>query len=276
LGEGKGRCLLRPYRAFVAANSFAHHREQNGPLRRLEEQRTMHPSRIRAWIKKYDNIGICAAAVYFGGRYLWKLRFPLLVGSVALVGLAWIVFVCQPKSAPSPAPSLLTSVPQPAPIVPKPEIARKVLEDEWSEAYDELFEAIKAEDVEKVKTLLHEGISPNAIGATDTPLTAAISTDNLALVTLLLDNGADPNWTGDIQHLPRPLGLAASHGNFDMVKLLVERGADPTYRDEVAAKASVNGNDDSALYYASKELMFHPKNEELKRIVAYLKEHGAR
>jgi len=66
---------------------------------------------------------------------------------------------------------------------------------------------------------------PDQWGAT--PLGGASQRGDVAVVTYLLDNGADPN-----EHTPDgedPLILAAGAGKRDAVRLLLDRGADPKY-----------------------------------------------
>ncbi len=66
---------------------------------------------------------------------------------------------------------------------------------------------------------------PDQWGAT--PLGGACQRGDVATVTYLLDNGADPN-----EHAPDeedPLILAAGRGNRDIVRLLLAKGADPKY-----------------------------------------------
>jgi ankyrin repeat protein len=77
-----------------------------------------------------------------------------------------------------------------------------------------------------VRFLLDQGANANHVAREDTPLTIASSEADLAVVTLLLDHGADPDlrrpdgWT--------PLMLAAFKGDAERVRLLLEHGADPT------------------------------------------------
>ncbi len=89
-----------------------------------------------------------------------------------------------------------------------------------------LMAAVAAKSSELVGVLLTHGANPNHVAREDTPLTIAASESELGIVTLLLNQGADPDlrrpdgWT--------PLMLAAFRGDAARVRLLLEHGADPT------------------------------------------------
>jgi serine/threonine-protein phosphatase 6 regulatory ankyrin repeat subunit B len=99
-----------------------------------------------------------------------------------------------------------------------------------------LLEAIKKNDLEKVKSILSGPPSAsskyevNQKGRTgDTPLSVAASRGNLEIVKLLVEHGAHVNAgkeTGD----RTPLLEAASQGNADVVKYLIAGGADVNAR----------------------------------------------
>lgn len=91
----------------------------------------------------------------------------------------------------------------------------------------------------------------------ETPLTAAINRENLPLVQLLIQKGADVNQKGGLGNQP-PLNWAVGYG-IEFVKPLVENGADVNL-----------GNDDgwTPLKVAIQNNLFD--------IAKFLKEHGAK
>lgn len=91
-----------------------------------------------------------------------------------------------------------------------------------------LYDAICSDDIDRMKTLLGSGESPNVIDELGvTPLVAAMSRKNTAnaLVDLFLEWGADPNFpTGEGYY---PLPAAFYYQNMDIVRSLLKHGADP-------------------------------------------------
>lgn len=63
------------------------------------------------------------------------------------------------------------------------------------------------------------------LGKPDTPLGRAAARGDVAAMTALLDQGADPNAPGGFGLTP--LGSAARSGHLDAIELLLKRGADP-------------------------------------------------
>jgi len=63
------------------------------------------------------------------------------------------------------------------------------------------------------------------LGGPDTPLGRAAGRGDLAAMTALLDQGADPNAAG--AHGMTPLASAARNGRVEAIELLLTRGADP-------------------------------------------------
>ncbi len=69
-----------------------------------------------------------------------------------------------------------------------------------------------------------------------TPLHSAVAGSHLAIVKLLLDNGANPN-AEQIAGI-RPLHAAAHKGESEIVELLLKNGADPNARNEEGKTAA--------------------------------------
>ncbi|MBU1396667.1 MAG: ankyrin repeat domain-containing protein [Gammaproteobacteria bacterium] len=88
-----------------------------------------------------------------------------------------------------------------------------------------LLDAAARQDVPTVKALLEGGVGPNARDYWgDSPLMAAVRQDNVELVQILLDAGADTEarWRGYT-----PLALTAIKGNLPATRLLLRAGANP-------------------------------------------------
>jgi hypothetical protein len=73
--------------------------------------------------------------------------------------------------------------------------------------------------------LLLGALSGCFLGGPDTPLGRAAGGGNLAAMSALLDQGADPNAVG--AHGMTPLASAARNGRVEAIELLLARGADP-------------------------------------------------
>lgn len=102
---------------------------------------------------------------------------------------------------------------------------------------DELFQAIRAHDVNQVANLLSAGADPNAaltVAPHWRPLEAAVEEEYhggpadvvLEIVKLLVQHGADVNAWDDEQHL-NPLLAAVYWHNRDVAALLLAAGSDP-------------------------------------------------
>ncbi|KAI4714228.1 hypothetical protein J4E89_001678 [Alternaria sp. Ai002NY15] len=141
-------------------------------------------------------------------------------------------------------------------------------------AISPLGEAIIADDSEITRVLLKHGASPNAYVSFDglkmlkhikshiqrvTPLLAAIDVQCLPLVKILVEHGAELQYTRNMGVTRTPLQRAAETGSFDIVECLVNQGAIidtvPVYSGGTALQlAAMNG---------------------FCGIVAFLLEHGA-
>ena len=104
--------------------------------------------------------------------------------------------------------------------------------------------------------------------SSQTPLQAACKAGNLEIVKILLENGADVNYThwDETRNQGSALTNAAgslSSERFDIIKLLVESGADVRYQ-------TYNGHDalDCAIYAS-------PDSTETIQIIEYLEQKGA-
>jgi len=90
----------------------------------------------------------------------------------------------------------------------------------------EIFDAVKNNDLVKVKTIVEKDISVvNAKdGAGNTPLHYTANTGSVPLTEYLLSKGADINSTNSV--LDTPLHESILKGKYDLSKYLIERGCD--------------------------------------------------
>src|SRR5207244_11484940 len=89
----------------------------------------------------------------------------------------------------------------------------------------ELFEAIKSNDVEKVKQIIEEErINTNEIYDEDkfTPLHIAVVYNQLEIIKKLLKSGANPN--AEDSEGNTPLHFTAEQNNLETLRLLIEHG----------------------------------------------------
>ncbi|KAI4682377.1 uncharacterized protein J4E88_005267 [Alternaria novae-zelandiae] len=132
---------------------------------------------------------------------------------------------------------------------------------EQKPAVSPLGEAIIADDSEIVQVLLKLGASPNAYVSFDglkmlkhvkshiqrvTPLLAAIDVQSLPLVKILVEHGAELQYTCNMGITRTPLQRAAETGGFDIVEYIVDQGATidtaPVYSGGTALQlAAMNG-----------------------------------
>ncbi|MFT7540532.1 MAG: ankyrin repeat protein [Gammaproteobacteria bacterium] len=111
----------------------------------------------------------------------------------------------------------------PGPKSPTPE-ALAVAAHFWNETTRELAAAAGEGDVERVASLIREGVDPNQQGEDGvTPLVWAVHSASLSGTRALLELGADPNIASDSGDTA--LHLAVLSCRPDLVRALVERGA---------------------------------------------------
>lgn len=93
----------------------------------------------------------------------------------------------------------------------------------------ELHNAIKAHDIEAVKTIVNDESKKHLIEQSDsykyTPLHLAVDAGLADIVAVLLEKGANVEAESCLQQ-SRPLHYAAMNGNVEMAELLLAKGAD--------------------------------------------------
>jgi ankyrin repeat protein len=94
-----------------------------------------------------------------------------------------------------------------------------------------LFHAIVSGSEDIVRFLIHLGQNPNTtFNGGHTPLSSTLN--NLPLLEYLLQNGADPNYPGELyDHDYLPLVVAVRENNTPALTLLLKYGADPNQYD---------------------------------------------
>jgi ankyrin repeat protein len=102
---------------------------------------------------------------------------------------------------------------------------------------DPLTFAVRAGDVNQVRTLLAQGADPNRpVGVNGwPPLMHGVHKNQLGTAEVLLEHGADINRPSP--EGMTPLMMAAGYGNDDMVDLLLRHGADPHLKTKDGATA---------------------------------------
>ena len=87
-------------------------------------------------------------------------------------------------------------------------------------------------DYKKVEHLIKEGADPNTQDNNGwTPLHEVAQRNNIEILRLLLDAGANPNVPGGDENYT-PLHDAVEAGHVETIELLIERGADKKLRDK--------------------------------------------
>jgi len=108
------------------------------------------------------------------------------------------------------------------------------------------FDYVYNGDIKKTHELLKNGINPNFNYNGRMPLVVACRRENIDMLKLLIDKGADPNMSDDIGITA--LNISSSHGYIESVKYLLEVGANPNISDDCGysplINSSLNNNDD--------------------------------
>lgn len=90
--------------------------------------------------------------------------------------------------------------------------------------------------IDCIDILLKYKADPNITLKFGTPLISAIRSGNFAVIKLLLDNGANPNFKSE-SNSDMPLIEAANIPNFDILELLLDKGADVNAESSVGKTA---------------------------------------
>ena len=175
--------------------------------RRLAMLKRPIPGRPRRWAGVAAAIGLAAAS----GVTIWAAQLPRPIPAAH-----------HAAAGPGPYPAQHERVPE---LRPAPWTA--ILTAMFPGAHHTLLDAVQDDDIDAVRELLASGADVNVNvhrPGDGTPLVEASRAGNIAMVTLLLDHGADPDVPapGD----GNPLIIAAARGHGEVVRLLVGRGAD--------------------------------------------------
>lgn len=119
-------------------------------------------------------------------------------------------------------------------------------------------------DQKMIRTALTEGADINEPWMTNLPLYWAANNNQVEVVKLLLNTGADINGLSGIAKRSA-LHEAALRGNYEIVKLLIDTGADINIR---------NAHDRTPLYYVTSPPVPLSKPNNADLIAEYLIAHG--
>jgi ankyrin repeat protein len=95
--------------------------------------------------------------------------------------------------------------------------------------YDELYDAIRKNDIQKVEKILNSGIDINPSTKHWTPLMIAVLRSNITMVDMFLKKGAYINARNNKGQTP--LHIAARWGKPEIVEYLIDKGANIEARD---------------------------------------------
>jgi len=114
-----------------------------------------------------------------------------------------------------------------------------------SAANDGLIDTVKRGDSAGVRAILAKKVDVNAASAdSSTPLHWAVKGNNLQIVNLLIDAGANVN--AETRYKITPLSLASANGNAAIIERLLKAGVDPNGTSEegqtALMSAALNGN----------------------------------
>ncbi len=117
-----------------------------------------------------------------------------------------------------------------------------------------LYFAIQRNNIEMVKLLLESGADPNYMDI-ESVLSLAAALGSLPIVKLLVSYGADLNFIGIDNNNVLHFALLCDHNNLDVIKYLVFYGADFNLKDRfnntVLHKSVMNGGEDIIEYFLS-------------------------
>jgi ankyrin repeat protein len=97
-----------------------------------------------------------------------------------------------------------------------------------------LLRAVSVGNVSDARAALQKKADVNYSDGFDRPLTLAVKTENLEMVRLLLEHGANPNLRGG-ENGNFALPIAIEKGNLEIVRLLLDRGANVNRGDHIGA-----------------------------------------
>ncbi|NVJ98774.1 MAG: ankyrin repeat domain-containing protein [Alphaproteobacteria bacterium] len=156
----------------------------------------------------------------------------------------------------------------------------------------ELLKAVDSQDIKKATELLAQGISPDTRRRSDRfpALLIAVEKNNMAMMKLLLDNGANVN-VGDPERGETALMKRALAGDVNGVQLLLSYGADANRADigqETALMKAVRarkfkmvqtlleaGADPNVQDFTGKTALEYAKLSRNRRMVRLLEDAGA-
>lgn len=93
--------------------------------------------------------------------------------------------------------------------------------------YENIHQAALHGDIDAVTGFLEKGVSVDEMASSGTPLHNAVENNQVAMVALLLENGADVSMRRPrILSDEEPIHAAAGAGSYRVVKLLIRYGAD--------------------------------------------------